>query len=90
MGTGHLGDEMERLAALLAGANVTPHDVMGLHLHVLEQLIADLGSRSARHVMNRADMLSLEVMMSLAEQYRAQSIEHLGLSRQLLPAGGNP
>ncbi len=87
MGSGHLADEMDGLAALLAGAYVSPRDVMRVHLHVLQQMIADLGSRSARHVMNRADMLSLDVMLSLAEQYRAQSRQQVGTPR-LLPRTG--
>ncbi len=72
MGSGHLADEVDALAALLAGAHVPPRDVLRLHLHVLEQLVTDLGTRSARHVMDRADVLSLEMMLRLAEQYRAQ------------------
>jgi hypothetical protein len=39
-------------------------------VHVLESLIGSLGSRSARHVMNRADLLVVEVMAHLADGYR--------------------
>ncbi len=89
MGTGHLADKLTRWIALLADANLSPRDVMELHLHALEQLIADLGARSARHVMNRADLLSLEVMMSLADQYRAKAGELTGPSRPGRLSGGD-
>jgi hypothetical protein len=43
---------------------------MQLHLHVLEELVLGLGARSTRHVMTRADLLALEIMIHLAENYR--------------------
>jgi hypothetical protein len=83
MGAGNLSSEMERLAELLAFASVTPRQAMRLHLQVLEEMISGLGSRSARHVMSRADMLVLEVMINLAEQYRAQYLQRVCPPRQL-------
>jgi DNA-binding NarL/FixJ family response regulator len=77
MGSGNLAAEMERLAELLAQMAVTPQQAMQLHLQVLEGMISGLGSRSARHVMNRADMLVLEVMIHLAEQYRTRYLQHV-------------
>jgi hypothetical protein len=41
---------------------------MHLHLQVLEEMIHNLGSRSARHVMNRADLLLQELIIALAER----------------------
>jgi DNA-binding response OmpR family regulator len=72
MGSGNMAAEMERLTEMLAYAAVTPQQAMLLHLRVLEDMISGLGSRSSRHVMNRADMLVLEVMIHLAEQYRTR------------------
>ena len=83
MGSGNLADEMDRLASLLAAATVTPQQAMLLHLQVLEEMIHGLGSRSARHVMNRADMLILEVMIHLSEQYRARYLKRVHPPRQL-------
>jgi DNA-binding response OmpR family regulator len=83
MGSGNLADEMDRLAGLLAAATVTPQQAMLLHLQVLEEMIYGLGSRSARHVMNRADMLILEVMIHLSEQYRARYLKRVHPPRQL-------
>ncbi|MBA3480203.1 MAG: hypothetical protein H0T51_00175 [Pirellulales bacterium] len=70
MGAGNLSGEMSTLARLLAEANVSAQRTMQLHLHVLEELVGGLGNRSARHVMNRADLLALEVMSHLADNYR--------------------
>jgi hypothetical protein len=69
MGTGNLADEMERLASHLVEADVSARQAMRLHVQVLEEMVRGLGSRSARHVMNRADLLVLEVMIHLAEGY---------------------
>lgn len=70
MGAGNLADEMTKLADLLADAEISARRTMQLHVHVLEELIESLGNRSARHVMNRADLLVLEVMAHLADGYR--------------------
>ncbi|HEY4232156.1 MAG TPA: hypothetical protein VGM76_01905 [Lacipirellulaceae bacterium] len=70
MGVGNLVDEMTALATLLADAGISAQRTMQLHVHVLEELIASLGNRSARHVMNRADLLVVEVMAHLADGYR--------------------
>ncbi len=83
MGAGNLSDEMASLASLLARAGVTSRQTMQLHLHVLEELVRGLGNRSARHVMNRADLLVLEVMVHLAEGYRRQYLQRMRPARQL-------
>jgi DNA-binding NarL/FixJ family response regulator len=70
MGVGNLVDEMTGLASLLTDAGISAQRTMQLHVHVLEELIASLGNRSARHVMNRADLLVVEVMAHLADGYR--------------------
>ena len=75
MGAGNLTDEMAELAELLANSNVSAQAAMQLHVHVLEELVQGLGNRSARHVMNRADLLVLEVMGHLADGYRQRYYE---------------
>lgn len=70
MGSGNLAGELCRLAELLASVGVTARQAMQLHLRVLEELVHGLGTRSTRHVMNRADLLALEIMIHLAENYR--------------------
>jgi len=87
MGAGNLTDEMDVLADLLVAAGVTAAEAMMLHLNVLEEMIHGLGSRSARHVMNRADLLILEVMMNLSEGYRERFVRHVHPPRQQLLPG---
>jgi hypothetical protein len=94
MGAGNLADEMTTLASLLADAGVSAQRTMQLHVQVLEELIGTLGNRSARHVMNRADLLVLEVMAHLVDGYRRRYDERCYPPRQLpLPGfdeGGRP
>ncbi|MEO2021983.1 MAG: hypothetical protein ABGX05_09145, partial [Pirellulaceae bacterium] len=72
MGSGNLVQEMTSLAHQLVQAEVTAQQVMNLHLSVVEQMVDGLGSRSARHLMNRADLLVMEVMVHLVENYRSR------------------
>ena len=70
MGSGNLAAELQRLAELLVAAGLTAQQTLQLHVEVVEELVRGLGARSTRHVMTRADLLVLEVMMNLAEGYR--------------------
>jgi hypothetical protein len=82
MGAGNLTKEMASLAELLAASNISAQRTMQLHVEVLEELIAGLGNRSARHVMNRADLLALEVLGHLADGYRQRYHERRRPPRQ--------
>lgn len=86
MGSGSLSKEMNQLAQQLTSASVTATQAMQLHLYVLEEMICGLGSRSARHVMNRAGLLGMELVIHLAEVYRDRFMrrEHAP-KQQLLP-----
>jgi DNA-binding NarL/FixJ family response regulator len=91
MGTGNLACEMSRLADLLTTAGVSARQTMQLHLHVLEELVGGLGARSTRHVMTRADLLALEMMIHLAEGYRDRYQERVRPPSQgLLPGFESP
>jgi hypothetical protein len=70
MGSGNLSSDLNRLARLMVSAGLTARQAMQLHLYVLEELVHGLGTRSTRHVMTRADLLALEIMVHLAEGYR--------------------
>jgi hypothetical protein len=86
MGSGNLGCEIARLAELLATAGMAAREAMRLHLQVLEELIHGLGTRSARHVMTRADLLIMEIMIHLAECYRTRYRERVNPpAQQMLP-----
>ena len=85
MGSGNLAEELSQLAELLTTAGVTARQTMRLHLRVLEELVHGLGARSTRHVMTRADLLVLEIMIHLAEGYRRRYQEraHPAVQRML-------
>ena len=87
MGSGNMSQEMIQLADLLASVGATARQAMQLHLHVLEEMIDGLGSRSARHVMNRADLLILEMMMHLVEGYRDRLFRRIYPARQRMLPG---
>jgi CheY-like chemotaxis protein len=70
MGSGNLASETAALVDSLAALDMPGPQVMQLHVHALEDALRGLGSRGSRHVMSRADLLVLEVMVQLAERYR--------------------
>lgn len=74
MGSGNLGAEIARLAELLSVAGLTPRQALELHLVRVEQLVRGLGNRSTRHVMARADLLALELMIHLGERYQRNAM----------------
>ena len=86
MGAGNLADELKCLAELLVTAGLTARQIMELHLYVLEELVDGLGSRSSRHVMIRADLLVLELLLHVADGYRCRYQERrCPPLQQLLP-----
>ncbi len=87
MGSGNLADELRRLAELLVAAGLSAQQTMHLHLQVLEELVHGLGARSTRHVMTRAGLLALEVMVHLAEGYRQRYRERAQPPQQRLLPG---
>jgi DNA-binding response OmpR family regulator len=87
MGSGNLGAEMSLLADLFASARIGAQQTMLLHLQVLEELIRGLGTRSARHVMTRADLLVVEVLVHLAENYRRRYLDRRLPAQQLVLPG---
>ncbi len=87
MGSGNLAAEMSRLADMLTTSGVSARQTMQLHLHVLEELVHGLGTRSTRHVMTRADLLALEMMIHLAEGYRQRYQERIHPPQQRLFPG---
>ena len=74
MGCGSLGPEIAKLAELISLAGLSPREGLELHLERVEALVRGLGNRSARHVMARADLLALELMMHLGECYQRKSL----------------
>ena len=70
MGSGSLGGEIAQLASVLAEVGLSPRDTLSLHLEQVEQLVSGLGNRSSRHVMSRADLLALELVIHIGECYQ--------------------
>jgi DNA-binding NarL/FixJ family response regulator len=87
MGSGNLGDELKRLAEMLVVVGMTAPQTMQLHLRAVEELVHGLGARSSRHVMTRADLLGLEVMVHLAEGYRRRYEEKINPPQQRILPG---
>jgi DNA-binding NarL/FixJ family response regulator len=85
MGTGNLAKELSRLAELLILAGVSARALLQLHTQVLEEMLRGLGSRSTRHVITRADLLALEMLLYLAEGYRGRYLhrQHPPVQRML-------
>ncbi|MHC4878660.1 MAG: hypothetical protein ACYTGL_19600 [Planctomycetota bacterium] len=74
MGSGSLGGEIAQLAAVLAEVGLSPRDTLSLHLERVEQLVRGLGNRSTRHVVARADLLALELIIHLGECYQRNAM----------------
>ncbi len=74
MGSGNLSVEIAKLAELLAVAGCGSREVLSLHLERVESLVSGLGNRSTRHIMARADLLALELMIHLGESYRRRCV----------------
>ncbi len=72
MGSGNLADELCDFARFLLHHQVTAEETLRGHLQVLHETVQELGARSARHVMNRAALLVLEVLLHLADGYRRE------------------
>jgi hypothetical protein len=73
MGSGSLAGEVQQLAELLSLADVSPVEALAIHVAEVDELLQGLGNRSSRHVMARADLLALELMMQLGDICRQKS-----------------
>lgn len=67
MGSGNLGSEIARIADHIVASGLNPREALELHLERVENLVRGLGSRSTRHILARADLMALELMMHIAE-----------------------
>lgn len=76
MGSGNLSAEVQHLAGLLALAGVPPLEAVAIHVRQVEALLQGLGNRSSRHVMSRADLLALELLIQLGDEFRRKSGVH--------------
>lgn len=73
MGSGNLVEELRDLNQVLLSANMSARQFMAIHLAALEDVVQDLGKRSTRHILNRADLLAIGVLFNLCDGYRFQA-----------------
>ena len=78
MGSGNLGGEIAQLARILAELGLSPRNTLALHLAHVERLVRGLGNRSTRHVMARADLLALELIIHLGECFQQTAVGNEG------------
>jgi len=73
MGDGGLSAELAQLADVLSSARISPFEILELHVHETRELVTRLGNRGASRMLLRADLLIIELMMFVGENYRDQS-----------------
>lgn len=70
MGSGNLSEDLAHLAHGLATAGVSMSEAFVLHLDCLTRLIEGLGSQSLRHILTRANLLAIEVLLNMGRERR--------------------
>ena len=83
MGSGNLRVEMNALVDRLVAEDWSAAETMAMHLEILEEMLQGLGTRSGRHVLNRAETLILETLVRLADAYRRRSLPGLRQPKQV-------
>ena len=83
MGSGSLAGDIDRLTDVLLRSQISLREAARLHLKVLDKMVRGLGSRSARHVIDRAGLLSLEISSRLGDKYRQRYLDCVTRPRQL-------
>jgi len=72
MGEGTLTTELTQLSRILSTAGLRLADVVQLHVEQTEHLVDKLGARGTRHVLARADLLIIELLMHLGDERQNQ------------------
>ncbi len=66
-GPEQLDCETQTLAAELAARGLSAADLLALHVDAVESLVRGLGGRSAPHVLQRTDLVAMELLVRLAD-----------------------
>jgi hypothetical protein len=86
MGTGNLSADLAHLSQGLAQAGVTLPEAFDLHLDCLARLIDGLGLQSLRHIVTRANLLSVEFLLNMsmhqADDPRTPTLGSYGIDLQ--------
>jgi CheY-like chemotaxis protein len=72
MGAGSLGDDVQQLATRLGQNGITARDALRALLGAAEEMVHGLGNRSARHLLNRTHLLTVELLLRLNETHQTQ------------------
>lgn len=75
MGTGSLTRELSVLAEKMSHCGIRASQTMAMHVEIVARLVQELGGRSTRHIMARADLLIIELFVHLSEKYQYQVIK---------------
>lgn len=75
MGEGSLSVEVSQLAKILCQSGIDPGTVLEMHLRQTENLISRAGNRSSRHLVSRADLLAIELLLYMGQFYCLQHRE---------------
>lgn len=71
MGEGTLSTELSQLTKILTTANVTTADVLKMHVEQTRELVDKLGTRGSRHVLVRADLMIIELLIHLGDEFHS-------------------
>ncbi|MCA9211768.1 MAG: hypothetical protein KDB27_01790 [Planctomycetales bacterium] len=69
MGTGQLAGEMDRFLSTIVDARVAQATVVKAFHEAIGRMVAELGNRSARHILNRGNVLMLETLLHVSKRY---------------------
>jgi len=70
LGAESTSNQLTAFSDRLAAASVTPRQLLELHLSSVEQLVRGMGNNSSRHILARAELLLLELLIQLGECYQ--------------------
>jgi hypothetical protein len=73
LGGDALRDEQERVLAQMLRSGMSSADALALHVASVESLLQGLAGHTARHVIERADLLALELLARLGDRVRGSS-----------------
>ena len=86
MGSGQAATELERLTEIFVDEQITAQQLMRMHLTVVHEAIHELGDRCARHVMNRADSLVIDLLIRISDGYHRRSTNRLSNDSSFRPS----
>jgi hypothetical protein len=65
MGSGNLSEDLAHLSQGLARVGVSMCEALDLHLDCLARVFDGLGTQSLRHILSRANLLAVEMLLNM-------------------------